>query len=442
MYRKHFNLEQLPFRNTPDPRFYFQTEKHQEAMANLLYAVEQRRGFVMLTGEIGSGKTLVTHLLLQQIESHALVALVRNTHLNSTQLIRLICDEFSVRVGENSDKASMLLSLNQFLVQQLSEDRLVVVIIDEAQNLSDRVLEELRMLSNLETSTDKLIQIVLVGQPELRDKVSQPQLEQLRTRIALSYHLESLTPAEVRAYIEHRLHVAGPHHRVQFTDEAINKIARFSRGTPRVVNGICDNALLYGFTANKHLIDETLVEKVIRQSMHMAPRQKIGPVRTPSYTHPAAAETYAQSDPEPEPAPAAPAPIPQPRPSTRSTLAAKAPSERTPPQVAQVSEQLDVMAAPAASAPTPPAAEEKVPTVEEIASTPETETVQSPSIGEALQESVPPTASEPAAVTAPVAVESAPVAPAVHHDRHEPQRVWSDSVVTTVPAAALFGLGK
>lgn len=287
MYLKHYNLEQLPFRNTPDPRFFFATDKHNEALANLIYAVEQRRGFVMLTGEIGSGKTLVTHLLLQQVESHALVALVRNTHLNSAQLIRLICDEFAVQVGHHDDKASMLLNLNQFLIQQLAEDRLVVIIIDEAQNLSDRVLEELRMLSNLETSTDKLIQIVMVGQPELRDKVSQPQLEQLRTRIALSYHLEPLTPEEVREYIEHRLRVAGPEHRVVMTDEAVEKIAKFSRGTPRVINGLCDNALLYGFTGQTHTIDEALIDKVIRQSMHMAPRQRVGPIRQATYTRPA-----------------------------------------------------------------------------------------------------------------------------------------------------------
>lgn len=283
MYLAHYNLQQLPFRNTPDPRFFLETEKHNEALANLMYAVEERRGFVMLTGEIGSGKTLVTHLLLQKIEDHALVALIRNTHLNSTQLIRLICDEFSVQVGDQADKAAMLLNLNQFLIQQLAEDRLVVIVIDEAQNLSDRVLEELRMLSNLETSTDKLIQIVMVGQPELRDKVAQPQLEQLRTRIALSYHLEPLTTEEIGRYIEHRLKVAGPEHQVRFTQEAIERIARFSRGTPRVINGVCDNALLYGYTARTHVIDEPLVEKVLKQSMHMAPRQRVGPIRTPTY---------------------------------------------------------------------------------------------------------------------------------------------------------------
>lgn len=431
MYRKHFNLEQLPFRNTPDPRFYFQTDKHQEAMANLLYAVEQRRGFVMLTGEIGSGKTLVTHLLLQQIESHALVALVRNTHLNSTQLIRLICDEFSVRVGENSDKASMLLALNQFLVQQLSEDRLVVVIIDEAQNLSDRVLEELRMLSNLETSTDKLIQIVLVGQPELRDKVSQPQLEQLRTRIALCYHLESLTPAEVRQYIEHRLHVAGPHHHVQFTDGAIDKIARFSRGTPRVVNGLCDNALLYGFTGRTTTLDENIIEKVIRQSMHMAPRQKVGPVRTPSYTYPAASETYpepaAESTqvPAPQPAPVAP-PAPQPvarHENNAVPMPAAAPVEKTPPQVLQVSEQVD--AAPQAAS-------------EPIAIAPPAP--------------VEPVAENDNAAPNPVIARIEPAAqPSIHEDtasatscepRRDAGRTWSESVVTSVPASTLFGLNK
>jgi general secretion pathway protein A len=274
MYLSHYQFQQLPFRNTPDPRFFYETPKHNEALANLIYAVEQRRGFVLLSGEIGSGKTLVTHLLLQHLEDHAQIALVRNTHLNSVQLIRLICDEFSIQVSDGADKATMLLSINQFLIQQLSEDRLVVVIIDEAQNLSDKVLEELRMLSNLETSSEKLLQIVLVGQPELRDKVSQPHLEQLRQRIALSYHLEPLTLEEISAYIDHRLKVAGGDgQKASFTPEAIAKVARFSRGTPRIINGLCDNALLYGFTAKTHAIDEALIDKVLKHSMHLAPRQ-------------------------------------------------------------------------------------------------------------------------------------------------------------------------
>ena len=274
MYLNHYQFQQLPFRNTPDPRFFYETPKHNEALANLIYAVEQRRGFVLLSGEIGSGKTLVTHLLLQHLEDHAQIALVRNTHLNSVQLIRLICDEFSIQVPGGADKATMLLSINQFLIQQLSEDRLVIVIIDEAQNLSDKVLEELRMLSNLETSSEKLLQIVLVGQPELRDKVSQPHLEQLRQRIALSYHLEPLTLEEISAYINHRLKVAGGDgQKASFTPEAIAKVARFSRGTPRIINGLCDNALLYGFTAKTHIIDEALIDKVLKHSMHLAPRQ-------------------------------------------------------------------------------------------------------------------------------------------------------------------------
>jgi general secretion pathway protein A len=283
MYLPHYNLQQLPFRNTPDPRFFYETPRHNEALANLVYAVEQRRGFVLLSGEIGSGKTLVTHLLLQHLEDHAQIALIRNTHLNSAQLIRLICDEFSVQVHAQADKAAMLLALNGFLIQQLAEDRLVVVIIDEAQNLSDKVLEELRMLSNLETSSDKLLQIVLVGQPELRDKVSQPHLEQLRQRIALSYHLDPLTLEEIAQYIQHRLAVAAGGdglHKAVFTPEAVAKIARFSRGTPRIINGLCDNALLYGFTAGVHTIDEALIDKVLKHSMHLAPRQHT-PTRSP-----------------------------------------------------------------------------------------------------------------------------------------------------------------
>jgi general secretion pathway protein A len=331
MYLQHYNLQLMPFRNTPDPRFFYQTPKHNEALANLIFAIDQRRGFVLLTGEIGSGKTLCTHLLLKQVEDHAKVALIRNTHLSSTQLIRLVCDEFNVRVPEDADKAAMLLVFNQFLIQQLAEDQLVVILIDEAQNLSDKVLEELRMLSNLETSSEKLLQIVLVGQPELRDKITQPHLEQLRQRISLSYHLEPLTFEEVKSYIEHRLRIGGPEHKVVFTPEAIERIYRFSHGTPRIINGVCDNALLYGFTAGTTTIDVPLVEKVLKQSMHLAPKQRLAPSagrgRTTVPSVPFASE---QNIPTPAAPPAAPTPF-QTLAAARPAVPASAPVA-TPPE--------------------------------------------------------------------------------------------------------------
>ena len=273
MYLSHYNLKHLPFRNTPDPLFFFATPRHNEALASLVYAVEQRRGFVLLSGEIGSGKTLLTHMLIRRLEDHARLALIRNTHLNSSQFIRLLCDEFSIKVPENPppDKATMLLAFNQFLIHQLADDRLVVVIIDEAQNLSDKVLEELRMLSNLETSSEKLIQIVLVGQPELRAKVSQPHLEQLRQRIALTYHLAPLSLNEIADYIQHRLRVAASAGggKASFTPEAVARIAQFSRGTPRLINGLCDNALLFAYSADATIIDEALIERVLKHSLHL-----------------------------------------------------------------------------------------------------------------------------------------------------------------------------
>jgi general secretion pathway protein A len=231
-------------------------------------------------------------------------------------LIRILCDEFSLQVPAgpgHSDKAALLLSINQFLIQQLAEDRLVVVIIDEAQNLSDKVLEELRMLSNLETSSDKLLQIVLVGQPELREKVSQPHLEQLRQRIALSYHLEPLTLEEIEAYIAHRLKVAaGPNeHKAVFTPEAIAKIARFSRGTPRIINGLCDNALLYGFTGQTTTIDERLIDKVLKHSMHLAPRSHT-PIRSAFSDEGSAAPSRPTRPPVPAATTTVPAPAPVP----------------------------------------------------------------------------------------------------------------------------------
>ncbi|MCL2648412.1 MAG: AAA family ATPase [Phycisphaerales bacterium] len=284
MYLSHYNLKHFPFRNTPDPHFFFETPRHNEALASLVYAVEQRRGFVLLSGDIGSGKTLLTHMLIRRLEDHAQLALIRNTHLNSSQFVRLLCDEFSIKLPDppphspHSNKAAMLIAFNQFLIHQLAEDRLVVVIIDEAQNLSDKVLEELRMLSNLETSCEKLIQIVLVGQPELRDKVSQPHLEQLRQRIALTYHLAPLTLNEVADYILHRLQIASAEGggKALFTPEAIARIAHFSRGTPRIINGLCDNALLFAFSAGTTLIDEPLIDRVLKHSLHLTAQPRIG----------------------------------------------------------------------------------------------------------------------------------------------------------------------
>ncbi len=250
---------------TPNSRFFFESNRHVEALSTLIYAIESRKGFVVITGEIGSGKTTVCRTLLNKLSATTQTALITNTHIGGKDLLTTVLDDLEVEYTPGS-KARLLSQLNQYLIEQLRNDHNVVLIIDEAQNLKPAVLEEVRMLSNLETENEKLIQIIFMGQPELKKKLALPKLEQLRQRIAVYYHLTPLTEEDTKKYITHRLFIASETEKKYFTDEALEMIYQFSKGVPRLINQICDSALLSGFIYEREVIDGKLIHEVIHES--------------------------------------------------------------------------------------------------------------------------------------------------------------------------------
>ncbi len=250
---------------TPNSRFFFESNRHVEALSTLIYAIESRKGFVVITGEIGSGKTTVCRTLLNKLSATTQTALITNTHIGGKDLLTTVLDDLEVEYTPGS-KARLLSQLNQYLIEQLRNDHNVVLIIDEAQNLKPAVLEEVRMLSNLETENEKLIQIIFMGQPELKKKLALPKLEQLRQRIAVYYHLTPLTEEDTKKYITHRLFIASETEKKYFTDEALEMIYQFSKGVPRLINQICDSALLNGFIYEKEIIGHELMREVVLES--------------------------------------------------------------------------------------------------------------------------------------------------------------------------------
>jgi len=264
IYEKFYNFTEKPFNTTPDPKFFFPSAKHVEALNSLLYAINERKGFVVITGEIGAGKTTVSRSLLDKLNLNTKVALITNTHLTCKELIAEILDEFEVDYKPGT-KQKLLSQLNAYLIKQLANDVNIVLIIDEAQNLTNSVLEEVRMLSNLETEKEKLIQIILLGQPQLRAKLENVRLEQFKQRIAVYYHIYSLNQQETREYIEHRLKLASSNGIDIFSPEAIDLIYANSKGIPRLINLICDSALLSGYIGNIQKIDEGIINEVVKE---------------------------------------------------------------------------------------------------------------------------------------------------------------------------------
>jgi general secretion pathway protein A len=266
MYLKFYGFKEEPFNLTPNSKFFFSSHKHSEALCSLIYAIEQRKGFIVITGEIGSGKTTVCRTLLNKLNKNTEVALVTNTHLNSKDLLLTILEDLEIEFNPNWSKAKLLSSLNDYLITQLQRGRNVVLIIDEAQNLKPAVLEEVRMLSNLETEKEKLIQIILIGQPELKDKLALSRLEQLRQRVAVYFHLSPLDLHETKEYIYHRLKIASENKSDYFTEDAVKLVYQFSKGVPRLINQICDFAFLTGYVDEAGVIDERIVAEVIDES--------------------------------------------------------------------------------------------------------------------------------------------------------------------------------
>jgi type II secretory pathway predicted ATPase ExeA len=247
---------------TPDPRFLYPTPGHQEALAQLLYGVEERKGFIVLTAEVGTGKTTLLQALMQRLTADTKVAFVFNSTLPFEGILEYVLEDFGITTT-GSSQAQRLFALNNFLIERLRTGQNTVLILDEAQNLDATTLEQVRLLSNFETPTGKLLQLLLVGQPELHTKLQRPELRQLRQRISLRCRLPVLTPEETRNYIRHRLQVAGAQDSNLFSDRAAAQVSKYTGGIPRVINMVCDHCLLIGFAEQQRQIGPDVVEQAI-----------------------------------------------------------------------------------------------------------------------------------------------------------------------------------
>jgi len=265
MYASHFKLRENPFSLTPDPKYLFLSRQHREALNHLIYGIKEKKGFIVVTGGIGTGKTTLSRALLSGMDPSVETALIFNSYLSDMELLEVINQEFGIPLaGVDRTKRRYIDTLNAFLLANHRAGKNSVVLIDEAQNLSRNVLEQIRMLSNLETETEKLLQIVLVGQPELRELLAQPSLRQLNERISVRYHLDALLEDDVPDYIVHRLTVAGNTGRLSFADDAFGSIYDFSRGNPRRINILCDRALLIAYAGNGLAIDRKIIKLAIK----------------------------------------------------------------------------------------------------------------------------------------------------------------------------------
>jgi general secretion pathway protein A len=264
VYLDYYGLTEAPFDITPNPRFLFYTPKHREAINHLLYGIRERKGFVQITGEVGAGKTTLCRAMLEQLDSRYATALILNPVMSPDELMKAIAIEFGLPVN-GLDRLDTVALINNFLLQQVELGRDSVLIIDEAQDLTDELLEQVRLLSNFETDDRKLLQIVLMGQPELRDRLNNPRLRQLRQRITVRYHLLPLNRGEVTQYVHHRLHVSGGNGTPAFTLPALWRVHRYSQGIPRLVNAVCDKALLAGFVQQCERISFRMVGQAVRE---------------------------------------------------------------------------------------------------------------------------------------------------------------------------------
>ncbi|MEZ5542038.1 MAG: AAA family ATPase [Pseudomonadota bacterium] len=265
MYLKHFDLSERPFAITPDPRFLYMSARHREALAHLLYGLGEGGGFVQLTGEVGTGKTTICRCLLEQVPDDVDIAMVLNPKVTALELIATVCDELGIGYPADCDSIKQLVDiLNHYLLDAFARGRRTVLIIDEAQNLSADVLEQVRLLTNLETATQKLLQIILIGQPELRKLLAREDMRQLAQRVTARYHLEPISRAEAEAYIQHRLQICGVSG-VLFDKRAVDRIHALSGGIPRLINVLCDRSLLGAYVEGKSQVDARIVRKAARE---------------------------------------------------------------------------------------------------------------------------------------------------------------------------------
>ena len=264
MYKNFFGFKERPFKLVPNPAYLFLSRSHEEALAHLAYAISQGDGFVEITGEVGTGKTTLCRAFLESLDEKTEAAYIFNPKLDAVQLLRAINDEFGISSGQNNAK-DLIDTLNTFLIEKKTEGRKVILVVDEAQDLSIEVLEQLRLLSNLETTTSKLLQIILFGQPELGEMLDSHKLRQLGQRITLSCHLNPLTRKEAREYIRHRIQIASKRPGIQFTSAAFRIIFRYSGGIPRLINIVCDRMLLTAFGLNQRKITGSIAGASIRE---------------------------------------------------------------------------------------------------------------------------------------------------------------------------------
>lgn len=284
MYCGYYGFKEKPFNVTSDPAFFYLSQRHKEALACMSYGIQQRKGIITITGEIGTGKTTLCRTLLNQLDKSIKTALILNPCFSEVQLLELIIQDFGIQLKKRN-RLAIVNELNKFLLNESLLGNNAAIIIDEAQNLTVRQLEQIRLLSNLETDKEKLLQIILVGQPELREKLSLRCLRQIRQRIMVDYHIEPLGTDEIKEYVRHRLNIAtcnvltgirqeqfavdaADEKRIEFSGEALKEISRFSRGTPRLINLLCDRALLLGFVKERQVICEDIIRDCIKDLNH------------------------------------------------------------------------------------------------------------------------------------------------------------------------------
>lgn len=275
MYTSYFGLTEKPFAIAPNPRYLYMSELHREALAHLMYGISNDGCIILLTGDVGTGKTTVCRCLLEQLPDSTDVALILNPKLSITDLLKTICEELKIELPDSTTSIKTFIDyINSYLLDAHSRGRNTAVIIDEAQNLDPEILEQLRLLTNLETNTNKLLQIILIGQPELRNILSDPRLSQINQRITTRYHLTPLHEDDITTYISHRLAIAGGNSRsILFTEQALQYVARISKGIPRVINILCDHALLGAYANNSDHVNLEIMKRAAGELETITPKK-------------------------------------------------------------------------------------------------------------------------------------------------------------------------